>query len=101
MANFNYHDTPDDKRNVATPAPAIYDPGRFKPVDESDWGWVVEVYDKGDWKLIHVPVAKASEAYSKVPAGTNHYRIRGSLELGNILRGMIAKQEEDSRKQKR
>ncbi len=76
------------------------DSDRFKPVDDSDWAWAIEVFEKGSWKIIFGPVFREAEVQAKIPKDSNNYRIHGSAELGRVLRQAIKKQEEEAKKKR-
>lgn len=75
---------------------------RYAPVDESDWAWIIEVFDKGKWSTLYGPTPTEDGVRSKTPSDPNiKYRIRGSAFLGKVLKELIAKQEEEARNKKR
>ena len=101
MAKLNYKDTPDDQKKAPPPSPPPADPDRFKPTDDSDWGWIVEVKDKhGSWKRDRGPFSSHANARAKAPENTNDYRIIGSRELGDELRAKIAEEERRAREER-
>ena len=73
---------------------------RYAPVDESEWGWAIEVFEKGSWKIIFGPVFREADVQTKIPKDSNNYRIHGSAELGRVLRQAIKKQEEEAKDRK-